>query len=222
MGLTEPSQAVPLSEQDYARLADWLEVNSPFDLQGLLGVLHAVAVAPSVVPPPVWLAAVVHEGPDELSSVEARALLALMLRLHGEVQAAADADESMLPDPHDAEACTSFAAGYAAGAALDRDWLGDEARWRLAAPFAYVGNRSDLIPDEMLVRLERSGGLEARQTFRHSFETLFHSARESFAESRREALARLASASRMSTARVGRNSLCPCGSGKKYKRCCSG
>jgi uncharacterized protein len=211
---------VPLSEEEYARLADWLEVHSPFDLQGLLGVLHAVAVAPSVVPPSVWLAAVVPDALDEGTRVEVRAILELMLRLHGEVQAALDADESMLPDPHDAEACTSFADGYAAGAALDADWIGDEARWKLAAPFAYVGNRSELIPHEMLVRLERSGGLEARQTFRHSFETLFHSARDAFAGDRRAALARLISEGGSGTARVGRNDLCPCGSGKKYKRCC--
>ncbi len=211
---------MPLSEEDYARLADYLEVHSPFDLQGLLGVLHAVAVAPGVVTPSMWLAAVVPDALDELT--RERATLALILRLHREVQAAADAEESMLPDPHDAEACTSFGAGYAAGAALDTDWLGDEARWKLAAPFAYVGNRSDLIPHEMLVRLERSGGLEARQTFRHSFETLFHSAREAFAELRRAALARLMSEAGPGTARVGRNDLCPCGSGKKYKRCCLG
>jgi uncharacterized protein len=218
MGRSEPTQAAPLTEEDYARLADWLAVHSTFDLQGLLGVLHAVAVAPSVVPPSVWLAAVLPDALDE--AAEARAILALMLRLHGEVHAAANDDESMLPDPHDAEACTSFAGGYAAGAALDSDWIGDEARWRLAAPFAYVGNRSDLIPHEMLVRLERSGGLEARQTFRHSFETLFHSARDAFAEDRRAALARLTSETGRGTARVGRNEPCPCGSGKKYKRCC--
>lgn len=221
MGSAEPSQAVPLSEADYARLADWLLVHSPFDVQGLLGLLHAVVVAPSVVPPPLWLAAVVPDGLGE-ARAEERAMRALMLRLHGEVRDAADADESMLPDPHDPEACTSFAAGYAAGAALDRDWIGDDARWRLAAPFAYVGNRPDLIAHEMLVHLERSGGLETRQTLRHSFETLFHSAREAFAEVRRAALARRAGEGGAGRARVGRNALCPCGSGKKYKRCCAG
>ncbi|MGA2648447.1 MAG: SEC-C metal-binding domain-containing protein [Candidatus Sulfotelmatobacter sp.] len=27
---------------------------------------------------------------------------------------------------------------------------------------------------------------------------------------------------RRSSTKVGRNNLCPCGSGKKYKRCCGG
>ncbi|MGH7436820.1 MAG: SEC-C metal-binding domain-containing protein [Polyangiaceae bacterium] len=43
---------------------------------------------------------------------------------------------------------------------------------------------------------------------------------KSFVEIRRTALAQRVHAKRPRATRVGRNQPCPCGSGKKFKRCC--
>jgi uncharacterized protein YecA (UPF0149 family) len=45
-------------------------------------------------------------------------------------------------------------------------------------------------------------------------------AHDTFVRVRRTLLGKMPSTTAPRTARVGRNEPCPCGSGKKYKRCC--
>ena len=45
------------------RPLDFLDAHSPLDLDALFGVLHAVVVAPGMLPPSGWLPMVVPEGP---------------------------------------------------------------------------------------------------------------------------------------------------------------
>ncbi len=52
-----------LSDDEYDELAELLADHSPFDMDGVLGVVHAVAVAPSLVQPSVWLPVVLPSGP---------------------------------------------------------------------------------------------------------------------------------------------------------------
>lgn len=63
--------ATPLTDDEYATLADLLDESSPFDVDGLLGVLHAAAVAPSLVPPSRWLSS--RGGGAALAAPEASA-----------------------------------------------------------------------------------------------------------------------------------------------------
>ena len=58
-----PSAPVkPLSDDESERLADFLEAHSPFEMDGLLGLLNAVVVAPSLLPPSAWLPVVLPAG----------------------------------------------------------------------------------------------------------------------------------------------------------------
>ena len=44
-----------LSHDDYQELAAFLDDVGSLDIEGTLGLLHAVAIAPSVIPPSAWL-----------------------------------------------------------------------------------------------------------------------------------------------------------------------
>ncbi len=110
----------------------------------------------------------------------------------------------------------AFAAGYAAGAALDPLWLADPDRWTFAARLAYLGERRDLVPPALLADCDAH--LERRQVILKDLDRLVMAAYRSFAKDR--VATAHASQPRVVASRIGRNELYPCGSGKKYKRCC--
>lgn len=119
-----------------------------------------------------------------------------------------------LPTPDDEPACVAFADGYAAAAALDRQWTGNADRWTFAVPIAFLGGRRELVPPSQLAELDAR-----RQVILRDLGGLVMAAHKSFAKER-VATAQAASQPHTASPRVGRNDLCPCGSGKKYKRCC--
>jgi hypothetical protein len=177
-------------------------------------VIHAVALEPSLIPPSVRLPEVLPNGPGE----DAQVLIGLLLRLYNEVLDALNDGEAILPDEDDVAACESFAAGYAAGAARDPAWIGDDDRWTFAAPFAHLAGRPELVPAPLLAKLEAMP--DSKLLTRQNMAAIVKSTHESFRKLRQTALPKTPTATRVATARVGRNEPCPCGSGKKCKRCC--
>jgi uncharacterized protein len=141
-----------------------------------------------------------------------------LLRLYNEVLDALNDGHAILPEEDDVTACEAFAAGYAAGAARDPAWIGDEDRWTFAAPFAHLAGRLDLVPAPMLAKLEAMD--DPKLLTRQSLGAIVKSTHESFRKLRQAALPKAPTPDRVSAARVGRNEPCPCGSGKKYKKCC--
>jgi hypothetical protein len=106
----------PLTDEEFDRLMDFLDEHVPFGGDGFLGLLHAVAVAPSEIPASRWM----------------------RMLLTGQVLLASEAPEQFV-------ACERFAAGYVAGAELDPEWRGNADRWTFAGPFAYLCGRRDLV-----------------------------------------------------------------------------
>jgi uncharacterized protein len=204
----------PLSDDDFDALGDLLDEHSPFDTQGVLGVIHAVALTPSLMPPSAWLPEVLPNGPGQ----DAQVLIGLLLRLYNEVLDALNDGHAILPEEDDVTACEAFAAGYAAAAARDPAWIGDDDRWTFAAPFAHLAGRLDLVPASMLAKLEAMP--DPKLLTRQNLGAIVRSTHESFRKLRQAALPKAPTLARDSAARVGRNQPCPCGSGKKYKRCC--
>ena len=210
-----PSHALPaqpLSDDEFDALADFLDDHSPLDTDSLYGVLHAVAVAPSVIPPSSWLPLVLPDGlaKDDIFAVH------LLLRLHNEVLDTLERGEVIVPTEDDVEACVSFASGYAVAAALDPQWIGDDDRWTFASAVAYFADRRDLVPPQTLAKLDALP--DAKDTVRRFLGATVATTYESFLKLRRSAIH--AHAHPAPILRVGRNEPCPCGSGKKFKRCC--
>ncbi len=136
------------------------------------------------------------------------------MRLYNDVIRATNDGKAFLPEAEDVPACESFAAGYAAGAELDRRWIGDPNRWAFAVAIAYLGGRRDLVPIKTLAEFEADP--ECKSDICAELGEVIADAHETFRKVRRTAL------TPRTTARVGRNEPCPCGSGKKSKRCCIG
>jgi uncharacterized protein len=181
------------------------------DLDRVLGVLHAVLSAPGMIPPSQWLPLAFAEVPPEPVAIQ------LLLRLYNQVGDLLRGGRVFVAEEDDEVACAAFAAGYAAGAALDPSWIGDADRWTFASPLADLGGRHDLVPPELLAKYDAQP--EGRQVFLRELDRIVFTTYSTFAKYRVPA-ASPTSQARPSAVRVGRNEPCPCGSGKKYKRCC--
>lgn len=209
-----------LSDDEFDQLADFLETRSPFDMDGLLGVLNAVAVAPSLLPPSAWLPVVLPSGLGDLDRADAEKFFSLLFRLHADVIDALQHQQAVMPGPEEVAECKSFAAGYAAGAEIDPEWIGNDDRWTFASSMAYLGGRLDLVPQKTCEDIQLNFAPDPEQILCQSMGALIRATSESFKEERRKALSRPDPAKSPGSTRVGRNDPCPCGSGNKYKRCC--
>lgn len=211
--------ATPLTDDEYETLASALDDNSPFDVEGLLGVLHAVSVAPSLVPPSTWLHVVLPDGMAGLDARGAQEFLGLVMRLYNDVLDGVTSRRPIMPHADDEAGCDAFAAGFVAGAEADPEWTGDDDHWSWTAWAAYLAGKRELVDPTILRQLD--GDPDARPTLREKMAFMVLAANETFLTVRRAALGELTPTAPPSTkARVGRNEPCPCGSGKKYKRCC--
>lgn len=199
-----------LSSEERATLAALLGEAPPFDLDALDGLFTAIAVAPGLVAPAVWLPRVLPGGVPHPETADGATLLGLVLRAYDAVVDGVQSGALVLPDPEDNERCVAFARGFVAGAQLDPEWNGHEARWGFVSWAALLAGRPDLVPAD--VRAQLAGTEPALAS---SIELFVLAARDAFGESRRAS-----PVAPVRSTRVGRNDPCPCGSGKKYKRCC--
>jgi len=226
-------------QEEYERLSELLDLHSPLDLNGVLGLLHAIAVAPSVIPDEAWLPKVLIGDHAQGDTALARYCIELLVRLKVEVQDALDHSQTIAPDSDEVDECRAFAAGYVMGAELDPQWIGDVNRWTFASGIAYLADRLDVVPQHTLEKLEQNLAPDPRKILRDQMRSVVHAAAESFKNARiggphEDARVSLADTiarpnacgatddrrSFPASRQAGRNDPCPCGSGRKFKRCC--
>jgi yecA family protein len=204
-----------LSHVDYQELAAFLDDVGLLEIEGTLGLLHAVAIASSVIPPSAWLPLVLSlEQDNALDAEEMNVFLGLLMRQHNAVVEGLSRGAVIMPEAHEEEACVSFARGFVAGAELDPEWRGNEERWDYVEPIAYLAGRLDLVTDETQARLGGVPNITA--VVCGNMEPLIGNANLEFGRARPRGTPIAVQTAR----RVGRNDPCPCGAGKKYKRCC--
>jgi uncharacterized protein len=180
-------------------------------------LLHAVVVAPGLVPPSAWFPVLVPEGLGECDAANARDFVGLVMRQYNDVADALGQGMAIMPEPDDEEGCEAFAAGFIGGAEIDPEWIEDADRWTFAAPFAYLAGRLDLVSKPTGADIESNLAPDPMPILRREMAATVAAANETFKEHR---LASLPTRPIKKGTRVGRNEPCPCGSGKKYKRCC--
>jgi uncharacterized protein len=199
----------PLQDRELNELATFLDKHSSFDLPGALGLLHAVAIAPTPIHHTEWLAILQPEG----KVPEDKALL--LWRLHDEVVTGLEDGSLYMPDPESRAQCESFAAGFLAAAKTDAAWVAKPEHWKLASWAAFLTGKRDLVPPNTL--LAAAGREEqVKANLYKDMAGLVATAYTTFAKTRAANEAK----SQKAAADIGRNDPCPCGSGKKYKRCC--
>jgi uncharacterized protein len=197
---------------DDAELADFLDSSEgSMSFAEAKGYLTAIVTGPTLTPPSVWLDVVLGEEPDFDSQEHADRIFGLLIALNNKQSDALAAGEQVSTDEDVEEWC----AGYCEAVHMDAAWTADEDSLiyvfpmsALSGEFSLVGNtdaNGKVIEDPTpqlracLARLD--------QTAHDGYQYWLAKRRPSVPVTR-------------SSPKVGRNEPCPCGSGKKFKKCC--
>lgn len=212
-GLTE----VDLETLDAFLMSDQVP-DDCMQLSDLDGFLTAVAIGPEMIMPSEWLPAIWGDGEPEFETVEEaqRIINVIMVRyndiLH-RLQGHPDGIEPLFWETSAGDVVAGdWAEGFMDGVALRKDsWYplfhSDEGAALLAPILAFVHDPDDdAVPE---------GTADERAELHAAAAELIPSsvhAIDAFWKARRRSPRR--------APKTGRNDPCPCGSGRKYKRCC--
>ena len=204
--------STPLSDDEYETLAELVEDFGAFEVEGLLGFLNAIAVAPHVAAPSAWLPIWIPDDPlQQLTKDTVTQLVGLVFPAVQRCVRRIRGGEIVAPLRSE-EACELFAAGYAEGPrSTQPGWTTTTCGRSLRRSRTW--GRRDLIAEAGLAELD------ADPTPKQQFAALHAFIGAAYDESRKLRISQPPPALR--SVRVGRNEPCPCGSGKKYKRCCA-
>src|SRR5450631_579085 len=226
-----------LSEAEIEQLADRLEANDDPDtltLEGVDGLFCALIASPRIVMPNEYLPTIL--GAEEIAFTDledANATMSLLMRYWNSIIADLERESIHLPFVFDAEAGEvpgrEWAQGFMAGTRLARDgWkelFASEKEGQLLVIPLMAGEVDANWPKEPVTP-------QFEENVLHSMSVGFARSHRYFANARGQqavtAYDRAVTPRSDVSARpyvrpelkVGRNDPCPCGSGKKFKKCC--
>ena len=209
-----------LSEADVQRLSLYLcgLGDDAMMLSELDGYLAGVVVCPEMIPPSEWLPLVWGEGHTFQSPQEAQDLLAIVMAFYNDIARAIARPRTYVPrldaDTDGSSDWELWASGF--GRALDlRPWA-----WSLYEDMAEDDPES--IPFRLLNALAFAADEEGLSDLHEDLRELLRENAENIIGGGVESLnrTRLAALEAGRPGKTGRNDPCPCGSGKKYKKCC--
>lgn len=181
-------------------------------LDELRGYLTAIVSAPTTIRPSEWQAEAF--GEHAFASIErAQHILDLVIRLYNGIITSLDAGEPLLGDADD-DTVTEWCWGYLHGARMDSAWTGDPEGMVFLFPLAILSGEFDLIGEEDANGNVIEDPTPQLQRARAELENTVRAAYQYFR------VRRLAPGVARSAPKIGRNEPCPCGSGRKFKKCC--
>jgi len=225
-----PPRAQTLSSQgnpyglplDPTLLKAFMNTLGTFSIHRVIGLFCAVASAPQFSSPSVWLGEIM-ENVKVASEDQTRSVLDRLMTVYNHVVTTFDQGDidGLIPEAADVEGCREWARGYATLlAAMDPAMLEGDV---LDASFgiqvlAEVPHMLDLL-DKFRGRDNREATLARyRESLADDADFLLGT----WAEARDQSPSRPPDATfRREAPKVGRNDPCPCGSGKKFKKCCA-
>jgi hypothetical protein len=200
-----------LTEEEVRVRARSLAAYSNLDGDGILGFLHARAIGPGELPSALWLPAVLPEL-EGLGQAAQEPQLAELMIVSSCVKDRLVQKVPLTPAEHDDAGWASFASGFVAYAERDLTWRASAKSWNYVIWAAVLAGRSDLLP--ALTPRQLAEQVEhVQRTLRTRKANMVVLAYEDLRETP------IGPAPRGPT-RIGRNDACPCGSGKKFKKCC--
>lgn len=206
----DPQQLIS-APVDYAKIDDFLD-ELGMDRTWAEGYLSGLLSGPELIPVNVWINEFVDD--ETFANIDAanEGLQTLMSFYNDVNTRLRDSIDSLVPDQDDVEACVDFCSGYVAGANLHASWKRDEAAYLLVFVFAIIADEvgEDLLRDANDQVIEDPEAWRAKH--RANLLEYVTDLRDYWKERRVP--------TRRTEAKVGRNDPCPCGSGKKYKKCC--
>ncbi len=221
--LAAAGRQVPLSEIEQGWLGGFLSCrhvpDSTMPCAEFEGFLTALAIGPVAVPPSEYLpviwgvAAGSGEGPSYDSPEQEAYATDLILRYASSIDTYFRAGRWTSPANCELEAledwCYGFACGIGTKAENWKPLLTDRKRSELVAPILILSQAAE-DPAERLAGDELVDAIESLTQSVHGIRAYWQRRRDGAASGGKAAPA----------AKVGRNEPCPCGSGRKFKRCC--
>ena len=221
----------PLSEADYSRLEAMLRrlrSGRAMNLEEVDGFFAALLCAPELVPPSEYLPQILggHE-PAWNSPEELQGFVDLLMRHWNSVASAFESGVTFKPRllkqadglVHGNDWARGFMRGVALGEDDWREFFWNEANFGLMIPVLALFHEHDEDP-EMRPYAEPISS-ERREKLIAGLSSSVTDIHRRLASARRmNADMKAAVASPRRALKIGRNELCPCGSGKKHKRCC--
>ncbi len=213
----------PLNSAETEELSQLLKKSEARRVEFARGVFAAVATSPTQMDPTEWMPLVL--GPEELSASELKRALTLLMR---ECNACAEClvlGHPAVPASEQVEAIHQYARGFMQVAGRDAAWKADTDSFSLAVPLMALSGYADVAS---LTSIEANKAeedsafeiLDEEQLLaKYRTELVDHVAGlyDHFREARTR---KAASATAAGADKVGRNDPCPCGSGRKWKKCC--
>ncbi len=229
---------VPLADAEIDELERFLMSDFTSDetlmLDGLDGYLTAIAVGPTTLRPSEWLPGIWGSTPGDApafeTSEQAQRIFELIMRhYNGIIWSLQNSPDEFQPligtmtyagDAHEYPDAEGWAMGFMQGVALAHPhWeplLDDAQGEHWLRPLHLLGAEEVSADDEALTRLPAQRETLAAQ-IPSSIAAIYR-----FWLPYRDAVheRQLATTIRRNSPKIGRNDPCPCGSGKKFKKCC--
>ena len=227
------TQNEPLTDAEIDRLGDFLESckgGKAMNVEALDGFFAALIAGPeSVMPSEYYREVFGGEMSDacEFGSLdEANGVLGLMMRHWNDIAGTLLKDEVYVPlllqDENGVAHGNDWARGFMRGMHMRHDgWaelMDDEEHGGSLVPMMMLFHEHDEDPEMRPKPISP----EQRENIKAHMAVGLLRAYRYFREQRRASLGAHAGDLRRKAPKVGRNEPCPCGSGKKYKRCCGG
>ena len=198
--------------------------DSMVSFHGACGVFAAVASTPDLRAPGEWLDLI--KGDHVFADVaDAQRFASGLMALYNEVvHSITELGAHCCPPPDDHEAVRQFCEGYLRIAAGEAAAFGDPSALVALLPICALAGTVGV---EKLAAVADALGETSEQFLGRAREELadnvlsLHAHWTAARESAVERLQERALPYRRATPKVGRNERCPCGSGKKFKRCCA-
>ena len=230
--MTTFTQPEPLTDAELDRLGDFLESRKSgkaMNLEELDGFFAALIAGPETVMPSEYYREVfgreMSEACDFGSLGEANEILGLMMRHWNTIAATLYKGEVYVPllrDENGVAQANDWAHGFMRGMGMRHDgWaelVDDEEHGGCLIPMMMLFHEHDEDPE---MRPQPISPEKREDIIAHMAAGLLQAYRYFRAQRQAGASARSSEPRRMAP-KVGRNDPCPCGSGKKYKKCCGG
>ena len=227
------AQNEPLTEAERDRLRQFLKNckgGEAMNIEKMDGFFAALVAGPETVMPSEYLSEVFggeKEDAHQFESVEeANDILALMMRHWNDIAGTLSKGEVHLPllleDENGEKHGNDWARGFIRGTGLCHDgWaelLADDDQGGCMIPMLMLHHEHDKDP----ALRPKPIAPEQRKEIIESMAAGLGEAYRYFMQHRKPDVSTRGPQHRRPGSKIGRNDPCPCGSGKKYKRCCGG
>jgi len=228
------SLTAPLSEQEVTELDEFLMSDATpeecMDISALDGFLTSLVIGPGLVPPSVWLKAIWggENEPVFESSAQAQRVISLIMRRFNGISSTFNEPSQFAPILYEREVegtrywsaddwCWGFLEAIRLTPETWQPLVEDEDnRWMLL-PIVALGSEDGW----ELLEADPDPDAAAQAALDDLEPAVVAISRYWRGEWHRQSAVRRQASTRPRSLRVGRNELCPCGSGRKYKRCCA-